>query len=98
MDYYVHDFLIHLFQKNLPPFNKRVLVAVKAATSAIGQGIRGMPSVTPLETMALMSAFYRRMAKEHEFGFFTASFTPMKYHTDVQDLIKEIGRHAAPVR
>ena len=84
-------------QTNLPLCNKRILVAVKACTSAIGQGIRGMPGVTPLETMALMAAFYRRMAKDRELGFFTASFTPMKYQTDVQELIKDIGRHAAPV-
>ena len=86
-----------LFQKNLPTCSKRVLVAVKACTSAIGQGIRGMPAVTPLETMALMAAFYKRMAKERELGFFTASFMPMKYHSEIPDLIKEIGRHAAPV-
>ena len=81
----------------MPVCNKRVLVAVKACTSAIGQGIRGMPSVTPLETMALMAAFYRRMAKDRELGFFTASFTPMKYQSEVPDLIRDIGRHAAPV-
>lgn len=93
----LHVALRHAIEKNLPTCSKRVLVAVKACTSAIGQGIRGMPAVTPLETMALMAAFYKRMAKERELGFFTASFMPMKYHSEIPDLIKEIGRHAAPV-
>ena len=90
-------FIIFFFQKNLPCSNKRFLIAVKACTSTIGQGIRGMPSVLPLETMALVAAFYKKVEKERELGFFTASFTPMKYHSEVQELIKEIGHNAAPV-
>ena len=53
--------------------------------------------MSPLEVMALLAAFYKRAEKERELGFFTASFTPMKYSSEVQELIREIGHNAAPV-
>lgn len=65
--------------------------------SELGKGIRGSPSISALEVMALMALFYRKKEKSAELGFFTASLTPMKFPSEMEDIISEIGQKAAPV-
>lgn len=84
-------------EKNLPTTGKRYLIAVKASVSELGKGIRGCPSITSLEVMALVALFYKKKEKSADLGFFTASLTPMKFANEMEDIISEIDQKAAPV-
>ncbi|KAK3605257.1 hypothetical protein CHS0354_037658 [Potamilus streckersoni] len=84
-------------EKTVPSTGKRFLVAVKSSVNSFGQAIRGCPTLTALEIMAVMTAVIGKNEKHREFGFFTASFNLLKYHEDLKDLIQEIGNKAAPI-
>ncbi|XP_045201406.2 RNA-binding protein RO60-like [Mercenaria mercenaria] len=84
-------------EKNLPCTGKRYLIAVKASVSELGKGIRGTPSISALEVMALMATFYKKKEKSPDLGFFTASLTHMNFPKEMENIIAEIGQRAAPV-
>ena len=73
------------------------MIAVKASLSEMCKGIRGSPSVSAIEVMAMMATFYKKKEKSAELGFFTASLTPMTYPSEMENIIQEIGQKAAPV-
>lgn len=91
--------LLHLYsQNNLKSLGKRWLLAVKATASEFQNGIRGIPSLSALEVMAMMAMLLKkREEKSVELGFFMASLTPMKYPSELDGLIQEIGHMAVPV-
>lgn len=70
---------------------------MKATVCELGKGIRGAPSISALEVMALMALFYKKKESTADLGFFTASLTPMKFPCELEDIIQEIGQMAAPV-
>ena len=85
-------------QNNLPSADKRWLLAVKASASEFQSSIRGIPELSALEVMALSAmVLNKRKEKSVDLGFFMASLTTMKFPSELEDLIQEIGQMAVPV-
>ncbi|XP_052789326.1 RNA-binding protein RO60-like isoform X2 [Mya arenaria] len=83
-------------EKNTPTTGKSYLLALKASSSEFQKGIRGTPSISAIEVMALMATILKKKESSVDLGFFTASLTQMKYPAEMENIIQDIGLMAVP--
>ncbi|KAH3799525.1 RNA-binding protein RO60-like isoform X2 [Dreissena polymorpha] len=92
----IHDAFKVAVEKNTSTTGKSYLLAVKTAGSEFQKGIRGTPSISALEVMSLMATILKNKERNVDLGFFTATLSPMKFPSELDNIIEEIYSRAVP--